>query len=94
VIGKLMYAIVHTRPNIAFTLGKLSQHMQNPSEQHWTYLKGLMRYLWSTIDLKLYYGPKGHTKLSLYTDADWAGQKNDRKSTTGGVAIFYRGLIN
>jgi hypothetical protein len=94
VIGKLMYAMVHTRPDIAFALGKLSQHMQNPSEQHWTYLKGLMRYLRSTIDLKLYYGPKGHTKLSLYTDADWAGQKNDRKSTTGGVAIFYGGPIN
>ena len=34
VVGKLMYAMVHTRPDIAFALRKLSQHMQNPSEQH------------------------------------------------------------
>jgi hypothetical protein len=65
-----MYTIVHTRPNIVFALGKLSQYMQNPSEQHWTYLKGLIRYLRSTINLKLYYRLKGHAKLSLYTDAD------------------------
>ena len=44
VIGSLMYAMVHTRPDIAFALGKLSQHMQDPSETHWTYLKALMRY--------------------------------------------------
>jgi hypothetical protein len=94
VVGKLMYAMVHTRPDIAFALGKLSQHMQNPSEQHWTYLKGLIRYLRSTINLKLYYGPKGSAKLSVYSDADWAGQKSDRKSTTGGVAMFYGGPIN
>lgn len=53
-----------------------------------------MRYLWSTINLKLYYRPKGSTKLSTYSDVDWAGQKSDRKSTTGGVAMFYRGPIN
>jgi hypothetical protein len=53
-----------------------------------------MRYLRSIINLKLYYGLKGHVKLSLYIDVDWAGQKSDRKSTIGGVAIFYRGLIN
>ena len=89
-----MYAMVHTRPDIVFALGKLSQHMQNPSEQHWTYLKGLMRYLRSTINLKLYYGLKGSAKLSIYINADWAGQKSDRKSTIGGVTIFYRGPIN
>ena len=65
-----MYAIVHTCPNIVFALRKLSQYMQNPSEQYWSYLKGLMRYLQSIIDLKLYYGPKGSAKLKIYTDAD------------------------
>jgi hypothetical protein len=93
VVGSLMYAMVHTRPDLAFALGKLSQYMQDPSESHWTYLKALMRYVRSSIDLRLYYGPRTKSKLTVYTDADWAGQKSDRKSTSGGVAMLYSGPV-
>ena len=67
--------------------------MQDPSEAHWTYLKALMRYVRSSIDLQLYYGPRTKSKLTVYTDADWAGQKSDRKSTSGGVAMLYSGPV-
>jgi hypothetical protein len=89
-----MYAMVHTRPNIAFVLGKLSQYMQDPSEKHWIYLKALMRYIRSTIHIRLRFGHGGSPKLMVYTDADWAGQKSDRKSTSGGVAMLYGGPIS
>ena len=96
VVGSLMYAMVHTRPDIAFALGKLSQHMQDPSEAHWTYLKALMRYVRSSLDLRLRFGRRqdqDNLDLVVYTDADWAGQKSDRKSTSGGVAMLYGGPI-
>jgi hypothetical protein len=93
VIGSLMYAMVHTRPDIAFALGKLSQHMQDPSERHWTYLKALMRYVRSSLCLRLRFGRGRNPDLAVYTDADWAGQKSDRKSTSGGVAMLYGGPV-
>jgi hypothetical protein len=93
VIGSLMYAMVHTRPDIAFALGKLSQHMQDPSERHWTYLKALMRYVRSSLSLRLRFGRGRNLDLVVYTDADWAGQKSDRKSTSGGVAMLYGGPV-
>jgi Reverse transcriptase (RNA-dependent DNA polymerase)/gag-polypeptide of LTR copia-type len=93
VIGSLMYAMVHTRPDIAFTLGKLSQFMQDPSERHWMYLKALMRYIRSSLCLRLRFGRGRNRSLIIYTDADWAGQKSDRKSTSGGVAMLYGGPV-
>jgi Reverse transcriptase (RNA-dependent DNA polymerase) len=103
VVGSLMYAMVHTRPDLAFALGKLSQYMQDPSESHWTYLKALLRYVRSSVGLQLRFGPRTNStessydrtksKLTVYTDADWAGQKSDRKSTSGGVAMLYSGPI-
>jgi hypothetical protein len=92
-VGSLMYAMVHTRPDIAFALGKLSQYMQDPSERHWTYLKALMRYVRSSLMLRLRFGPGKDMDLAVYTDADWAGQKSDRKSTSGGVAMLYGGPV-
>jgi hypothetical protein len=80
VVRSLMYAMVYTRPDIAFALGKLSQHMQNPSEKNWTYLKALMRYVRSSLCLRLGFGRGTNLDLTVYTDADWAGQKSDRKS--------------
>ena len=93
VIGSLIYAMVYTRPDLAFALGKLSQHMQNPSENHWAYLKALMRFVRLTVHFKLRFGPTRNSKLAVYTDADWAGQRSDRKSTSGGVAMLYGGPV-
>jgi hypothetical protein len=71
-----MYAMIYTRPDISFTMGRLSQYMSQPVEHHGHGLKGLMRYLKSTIKQKLRYGPGSSsststsTKLVRYTDSD------------------------
>ena len=89
-----MFAMILTRPDIAFTLGKLSQYMSDPAEHHGHALKGLMRYLKSTVKQKLRYGPGGaHEHFVVYSDADWAGDKSDRKSVSGSVGMFY-GVIS
>ena len=93
-IGKLMYAMTFTGPDIAFALGKLSQHMSGPCERHGKALKKLMRYLSSTVKQKLRFGPGGAYKhLVVYSDADWAGDKTDRKSVSGHVVMFYGGPL-
>jgi hypothetical protein len=94
-IGSLMYAMVFTRPDIAFILGKLSQFMSDPAKHHGYALKTLLRYLKSTIKIRIRYGPGGaHKHFVLYSDADWANDKADRKSISGSVAMFYGGPIS
>jgi hypothetical protein len=90
-----MFVMVLTRPDIAFVLGKLAQHMSDPAEYHGHALKNLLRYLNSTITQKLQYSPGGvHRNFTVYSDADWAGDKVDQKSVSGSVAMFYRGPIS
>jgi hypothetical protein len=93
-IGSLMHAMVLTRPDIAFVLGRLSQYMSDPAEHHGHALKNLMRYLRTTVTQKLRYGKGGvHEHFVVYSDADWASDKADRKSVSGSVTMFYSGPI-
>jgi hypothetical protein len=90
-----MFAMVLTRPDIAFVLGKLAQFMSDPVEHHGHALKNLMRYLRSTLNQKIRYGPGGEFEhFTLYSDADWASDKSDRKSVRGYVIMFYGGPIS
>ena len=92
IIGSLMYAMTLTRPDIAFVLGCLARYMSDPTVHHGHALKELMRYLRSTTKQKLRFGPGGeHKHFVIFTDADWASDKSDRKSVSGGVGIFYGG---
>ncbi|PKU73670.1 putative mitochondrial protein [Dendrobium catenatum] len=79
--GSLQY-ITSTRPDIAFVVNKLCQHMHNPLLLHFQLLKRVLRYLKGTITRGLFL-PKTKLTLSAYSDSDWAGDQLDRKSTTG-----------
>ena len=94
-IGQLMYAMVLTRPDIAFTLGRLSQYMKKPVERHGHALKWLLQYVRSTLKQKLRLGPGGahSSQMGVYIDADWASNKVDRKSISREVSMFYGGLF-
>ena len=67
--------------------------MSKPVEHHGYTLKGLMRYLKSTISQKIRYRLSIVQNLVLYSDADWASNKLDRKSISGSVGILYRGPV-
>ncbi|KAI1008055.1 hypothetical protein K3495_g167 [Podosphaera aphanis] len=88
IIGSLMFAMVYTRADIAFALGRLSQYMKEPAEKHGRALKRLMRYLRSTSDYRLCLNPKESVDLVVYSDADWATDTTDRKSISGGVGML------
>jgi hypothetical protein len=85
-VGALQYLSI-TRPDIAFAVNKLSQFMHKPTQTHWQSMKRLLRYLKSTIQFGLHiYHFSCHT-LHAFCDADWAGNKDDRRST-GSFCIF------
>ena len=83
-VGSLMYAMLGTRPDIAFAVSVVSRYASNPNESHWKAVKRIFRYLRGTVDHQLVF--RGDLKpLSGYTDADWAGDQDTRRSTSGYV---------
>ena len=93
-VGSLMYAMIGTRPDLAHAVGVLSQFAANPGTEHWNALKRVFRYLRGTQDMSLVFG-SGNTKLLTgYADADWAADKNDRRSLTGYVFLMSGGAIS
>ena len=96
IIGSVMHAMVYTRPDITWIVGRLAQFMTKPAEHHGHALKSLIRYLRTTVKQKLRFGPGGANDktVDVYTDADWASDKVDRKSFSGGVVMFYNGPIS
>jgi hypothetical protein len=84
-----MYAMLGTRPDLAYAVGKLSQFSSKPDPSHFAALKRVFRYLNGTVSLALKYSPDTTQAFQLhgYSDADWAGEKSDRRSTRG--YLFY-----
>jgi hypothetical protein len=93
IVGSLMFAMVYTRPDIAFALGRLSQYMRDPAKRRMRALRRVMRYLRSTVDYRLCFGPQGQQSLVVYSDADYASNKSDRKSITGAAGILGGAVI-
>ena len=83
-IGKLQY-VVHSRPDIALAVGIVAIFSANPKETHMMVMKRIMRYLKGTTDYGLYYKKDDKFELRVYTDANWTGNVDDRKSTSGGA---------
>ena len=81
-IGSLMYAMVCTRPDIGHAVGVVSRFMANPGKAHWEAVKWILRYLRGTTKKCLYFG-KGELKVQGYVDADFGGEVDHRRSTTG-----------
>ena len=84
-IGSLNYAAIATRPDLSVAVGMLSQHMRNPSLEHWTGVKRVFRYIQGTIDYGLKFTNADNFILHGYADADWAGCVDTRKSTSGEI---------
>ena len=90
-IGTLMYAMLGTRPDIAFAVGALSKYSSNPGKGHWNEAVHVLRYLGGTKDLALVFDGSNGADLSSfilgYSDSDWAGDMDTRRST-GGYVFF------
>ncbi|GBP07332.1 Retrovirus-related Pol polyprotein from transposon TNT 1-94 [Eumeta japonica] len=82
-IGSMLYVSNNTRPDIAVAISILSRKVSNPNENDWNELKRVMKYLKGTKGLKLCVGSKSSLQLKGFADADWAGELDGRKSTSG-----------
>ena len=92
-VGSLMYAMVCIRPDISHAVGVVSRFLEDPGKEHREAVKWILRYLRGTTRDCLCF--KGSDPiLKGYTDADMAGDLDNRKSTTGYLFIFSGGAIS
>eukprot|EP00253_Pinus_taeda_P011795 PITA_11795 len=88
-VGKILY-LTHTPPDLSFVVGLVARFMQNPRESHWKVAKIILRYVRGTIQFGIHYSIEASPLLVGFTDSDWAGDPDDRKSTVG--CVFTLGL--
>lgn len=82
-VGSLLYLSSWTRPDLTYAVSNASKFCNNPTKQYWTAVKRILRYLKGTQNHGLLYTKNDHKNCVGYSDADWAGDVNDRKSTSG-----------
>jgi histone deacetylase 1/2 len=86
IVGALPYLTL-TRPDIAFAVNKVCQFLHAPTTTHWSAVKRILRYIQGTINLGLKLVKSGSLMVSAFSDADWAGCIDNRRST-GGFAVY------
>eukprot|EP00253_Pinus_taeda_P008382 PITA_08382 len=92
-VGKLLY-LTHTRPDLSFAVGLVARFMQTPRESHWKEAKRIPCYVRGTVQFGIiHYSAEVSPLLVGFTDSDWAGDPDDRKSTVGYVFTLGSGPI-
>ena len=94
VVGSLMYAQTCTRPDISFAVEMLGRYQSNPGLDHWKAAKKILRYLQGTKNHMLTYKRSDHLKVIGYSDSDFAGCVDTRKSTFGYLFQLAEGAIS
>ena len=87
-IGCLLY-LTTSRLDIAFSVGVCSRFQSNPKVSHLNVVKRIIKYVDRTCNYGLFYSKQFNLSLAGFSDSDWAGNADDRKSITGGY--FYVG---
>ena len=85
-IGCLLY-LTASRPDIAFSVDVCARFQSNPKISHLNAVKRIIKYVSGTCDYGLFYSKESNLSLASFSNFDWAGNADDRKSTTGGC--FY-----
>ncbi|GKC71804.1 putative RNA-directed DNA polymerase [Tanacetum coccineum] len=91
-VGKLIY-LSHTRPDIAYAVGVVSRFMHQPQVAHMNAVLRIVRYLKGTAGHGVLFRSNGHLNIQMYTDADWAGDKGTRRSTSGYFSLVGGNLV-
>ena len=86
-IGSLLYLIA-SRLDISYNVGVCARYQVNPKESHMIALKRIIKYVKTTVDFRVWYSKDTNDVLVGYSDADWVGNVDDRKSTLGFVFMW------
>lgn len=99
VIGSLMWAAICTRPDVSHVVGQLSKFNSCYTLAHWAAAKHLLCYIWGSLDVGITYTRTPSPTLLGYADADYANDRDSRRSVTGylfcygGSAISWRSHV-
>ncbi|XP_019155977.1 PREDICTED: uncharacterized protein LOC109152790 [Ipomoea nil] len=93
VAGALQYLTV-TRPDLSYAVNRLCQHMHAPTTVDWAALKRVLRYINGSLNLGLHISCSDSLDIHAYSDSDWAGNPDDRKSTSGFTVFLGKNLIS
>ena len=80
-VGKLNYLTI-TRPDIAYLVSVVSQYISSPIVDHWAVVEQIPCYLKGGPGRGILYSNHRHNRLECFTNADWAGSKEDKTSTS------------
>ena len=91
VVGKLMYLMVCSRPDISFAVCTVARFLSNPGRQHWNAVLQILKYLKGTTDCRITYRrlDEEHPTLHGYADANWANYDIDTRRSHSGFVFFY-----
>ncbi|KAE8670896.1 Detected protein of unknown function [Hibiscus syriacus] len=92
-VGSLIYLTL-TQPDISYAVGVMSRYMQNPKKPHLESFRRILRYVKSTIDYGILYKKGRNCKLVGYCDADYAGDHDTHRSSTGYIFTLGSGTIS
>ena len=93
-VGSLMYLLV-TRPDLMFGIGLISRYMERPTTLHMQAIKTILRYVKGSVNLSIHYRREAASdeRLMAYSDSDYAGDQDDRRSTSGYVFMLSEGVV-
>ena len=92
-VGSLIYLTL-TRPDIAYSVGVVSRYMSNPKKPHLNAVRCILRYVKGTINFGILYKRTKDCQISGYCDADYAGDYDTQRSTTGYWISLGSGVIS
>ncbi|KAJ4721737.1 Retrovirus-related Pol polyprotein from transposon TNT 1-94 [Melia azedarach] len=93
-VGSLMYAMVCSRPDLAQSVSVVSRFMGEPGKEHWQAVKRIFRYLKGTFDVGLIYGGDTQCLVTGFSDSDYAGDVDSRRSMTGYVFTLGSSVVS
>nr|XP_020201093.2 uncharacterized mitochondrial protein AtMg00810-like [Aegilops tauschii subsp. strangulata] len=93
IVGALQYLTL-TRPDLQYAVQQVCLHMHAPRDTHWNLVKRILRYIRGTTDLGLTLTASPSTDLVAYSDANWAGCPDTRRSTSGYCVYLGPSLIS
>lgn len=92
-VGALQY-LTFTRLDISYAVQQVCLHMHDPRIDHMSALKRIIQYVKGTLDYGIHLYPSSFSSLVSYTDADWGGCPDTRRSTSGYCVFLGDNLVS
>ena len=92
-VGSLMFAACVSRPDIAYAVNMVSKYLSNYTNEHWLAAKRILRYIRDTMDYGILYDGLNTQQLIGYSDSDFAGDVDSRRSTSGYLYVLAGGPV-